>query len=193
MKKKLQFLLNPFHTLAGSRPLAWGLGGLAVAFFLSILAPLHYHGLLHYGGAPNGAWWCFAVEHLLVWLVPALLFYAVGAMLSASRIRPVDVLGTTAFAQLPLAVMTLFYFPETVQRVMRFTPQELLAPENYPALLLSTLWTLPSLLFLAVTLVWMVQAVRVSCNLSGWRLGLTATAGIVAGDIVCRLLIGLMY
>jgi hypothetical protein len=41
--------------------------------------------------------------------------------------------------------------------------------------------------------VWLFNAVRVSCNLGGGRLWTVYLVGLVGGDALCRFLIGLMY
>ena len=107
-KQSFYLLLNPFERTAGYAALVWGFIGIIIATLLSYLTGWHYHGLLHFGWAPNPAWWCFAVEHLVVWLIPAILFYIGGLLVSRSRIRLVDVLGTVAFAQIPFIIMNLF-------------------------------------------------------------------------------------
>jgi hypothetical protein len=46
---------------------------------------------------------------------------------------------------------------------------------------------------MVLMLVWLFRAVKVVCNLSGWRLWTVYLVGVVGGDIVCRIIIGLMY
>lgn len=75
MKTLFEFLKNPFYRVAGYTSLVWGVVGIVVSTAIAFLGDIHFHGLLHYGGAPNGAWWCFVVEHLVVWLVPSVLIY----------------------------------------------------------------------------------------------------------------------
>ena len=74
-KQHLYGLINPFERIAGLEALLWGLAGMVVSTALSFYSGWHYHGLLHFGPAPNPAWWCYAVEHLAVWLIPAVMFY----------------------------------------------------------------------------------------------------------------------
>ena len=63
-KQHLYGLINPFERIAGLEALLWGLAGMVVSTALSFYSGWHYHGLLHFGPAPNPAWWCYAVEHL---------------------------------------------------------------------------------------------------------------------------------
>lgn len=195
MKKlKVRSLLNPFTQIAGYQALGWGVAGIAVSILLSYLSGWHYHGLLHYGPAPNPAWWCFVAEHLIIWLVPAILFYVGGLILSRSRIRIVDILGTVAFAQLPFIGMGLFNFLPPMQYLLKFnadtSPVALLAK---PEFLLAVWLSLFSFIFVIWVLYWMFKALQVSCNLKGSRLGILYAIAVLGGDTLCRLLISQCY
>ena len=192
--QKIERVVNPFIRIAGMQALLWGVVGLVVSTLLSGLSGYHYHGLLHFGPAPNSAWWCFVAEHLIVWLVPATLFYIAGKVLSNSQIRMIDVYGTVLFAQLPLIVMNLIYLLPPMQAIAQLdstmAPTEILAiPNLHWAIFLS----LFGLLFILFSLVWMFQALKVSCNLKQGRLCIVAIIGIWGGDALCRFLIGLFY
>jgi hypothetical protein len=52
--------------------------------------------------------------------------------------------------------------------------------------------TIVSMAAMVVMLIWMFNAVRVSCNLQGWRLWVVYLVGILGGEIICRLLIDLL-
>ncbi|WP_303179213.1 YIP1 family protein [uncultured Butyricimonas sp.] len=194
-KQRLNLLFNPFARIAGYSALGWGFLGIVLATLLSYSTGLHYHGLLHFGWAPNPAWWCFAAEHLVIWLIPAILFYLGGLLLSRSRIRIVDVLGTVAFAQLPFIIMNLFYFIPSLRFMTQLNPnalsiQELLAQ---PEFIKGVWFSLFSLIFFVWVLIWMFHALRVSCNLKGYRLGILYAIAITGGDLICRMLINLCY
>ena len=193
-KQDLYVLLNPFERIAGLKALAFGVVGMMVSTLLSYYSGWHYHGLLHFGPAPNPAWWCFAVEHLVVWLVPAILFYIGGLLLSRSRIRPVDVVGTVAFAQIPLIIMNQFNFLPPMHNLTKIditmSPVDMM---QQPGFLLGIWLSLVAMIFLIWTLVWMFQALKVSCNLKGYRLGILYCVGVFGGDVLCRYLIRLCY
>lgn len=186
--------INPFQKIAGWQALAWGLVGLTVSTLLSVLTGYHYHGLLHFGPAPNPAWWCFAIEHLTVWLIPALLFYGSAIVLSKSRIRIIDVFGTLLFAQIPFIFMNLFTLIPVVQKVMHIDtslPIEQIAMQ--PTFLLGSMILFVSTIFLILTLIWMYQALRTSCNLKSGKLIATYIVGIIVSDVICRLIIKQLY
>lgn len=195
MKKQwMNFLINPFERIAGFQALSWGLLGMVVSTVICYQSGWHYHGLLHFGPAPNPAWWCFAVEHLVVWIVPAVLFYLGGLILSRSRIRLVDVVGTVAFAQLPFILMNLFNLLPPIQNMtkldMTMPPAEMVAQ---PGFLLGIWLSVIGMIFLIWGLVWMYKALKVSCNLKGYQLGILYCVGVFGGDVLCRYLIGMCY
>lgn len=194
MKNKVKLIVNPFIRIAGGQALIWGFLGLIVSTLLCWISGYHYHGLLHFGPAPNPAWWCYLAEHLIVWLIPALLFYLGGLFLSHSRIRVIDVLGTVLFAQLPLLGMNLISLLPAMRMMsqmnMNMSPEEMLAQ---PYFILAMILTLLGLPFLILTLIWMFNALKVSCNLKQWKLWMVALIGIIGGDVLCRFLIGWLY
>ena len=194
MKNKVKLIVNPFIRIAGGQALIWGFLGLIVSTLLCWISGYHYHGLLHFGPAPNPAWWCYLAEHLIVWLIPALLFYLGGLFLSHSRIRVIDVLGTVLFAQLPLLGMNLISLLPAMRMMsqmnMNMSPEEMLAQ---PYFILAMILTLLGLPFLILTLIWMFNALKVSCNLKQWKLWIVALIGIIGGDVLCRVLIGWLY
>lgn len=194
MKNKVKLIVNPFIRIAGGQALIWGFLGLIVSTLLCWISGYHYHGLLHFGPAPNPAWWCYLAEHLIVWLIPALLFYLGGLFLSHSRIRVIDVLGTVLFAQLPLLGMNLISLLPAMRMMsqmnMNMSPEEMLAQ---PYFILAMILTLLGLPFLILTLIWMFNALKVSCNLKQWKLWMVALIGIIGGDVLCRLLIEWLY
>ena len=194
MKNKVKLIVNPFIRIAGGQALIWGFLGLIVSTLLCWISGYHYHGLLHFGPAPNPAWWCYLAEHLIVWLIPALLFYLGGLFLSHSRIRVIDVLGTVLFAQLPLLGMNLISLLPAMRMMsqmnMNMSPEEMLAQPYFVLAMILTLLGLP---FLILTLIWMFNALKVSCKLKQWKLWTVALIGIIGGDVLCRLLIEWLY
>ena len=192
--QKIEKVVNPFIRIAGTQALLWGALGLVVSTLLSWLSGYHYHGLLHFGPAPNAAWWCYWAQHLMVWLVPATLFYIGGKIFSHSKIRMVDVYGTVLFAQLPMIGMNLIYLLPPMQAIAQvdstMAPTEILAIPNLHWAIFLSLLGFPFIIF---SLIWMFQALKVSCNLKQSRLWIIALVGIIGGDILCRFSINLFY
>ncbi len=195
MKTVLAFLKNPFYRVAGYTSLVWGVIGIMAAAAIALAGEVHFHGLLHYGGAPNDMWWCFVVEHLVAWLVPSILIYVAALFFSRSHVRPIDVLGTVAFAQLPFVLLVLFMALPPLREIA--TIQSLQAAERLLSDATGLLWAVTlgvvSLLLTVWVLYWMFRAISVACNLKGRYLWVVFVIGVFGGDVVCRYLIGLCY
>ncbi len=197
METKKSNLLNPFYRIAGYQALVWGVVGILIATAISYLAHAHCHGLMHFGGAPNQAWWCYVVEHLTIWLVPALLIYVTSLFLSKSHVRPIDVLGTIAFAELPLVLMALVSLTPAMRRLNEMTSlvvsdvQTMVSDSGF--MLAMTISGIVSLFVFVWMLYWMFKAVAISCNLKGGRLWAVYLIGVLGGDFLSRYLIGLCY
>ncbi len=190
MKNVLSFFLKPFEKIAGIQALIWGLLGLIVSVFISYYSGFHYNGLLQYGPASNNALWVYVAEHFIVWLVPAIIFCIGGIVSSKSQIRFVDVFGTVIFAQLPFILMNLFNLLPPMQRLlhidMNLSPMEMMKD---PGFLVSISFSVFCLVFVIWILIWMFNALKVSCNLKGKFLWIWYAAGIIVGDIFCRIII----
>lgn len=191
---KLKYLLNPFEKIAGLPALFAGLVALIVSVVAALPIDFHYHGLLHFGAAPNNAWWVFPAERLLVWLFPSLLFYVAGRFLSKSNIRLVDVFGTVAFAQIPLTLFVFYNYlpPMRLLNTINLN-QSIQEIVETPGLITASAYAALGIIFIVVCLIWMFHALRVSCNLKGGRLWFAYLLGVFGGDILCRTLINLMY
>jgi hypothetical protein len=202
---------SPFEKVAGAKALAWGLAGLAVSVVATTFSGWRANGLMQFGPGPDVAWWTHALSWLIIWLVPAAIIYGLGAALSRSRIRVIDVAGTTAFAMLPLAVANLAWLLPGLKELANTLYELTVAiraaaatstPLDVEAMMTPVKAVLTTPLFavamvvavaaMVVTLIWMFNAVRVSCNLQGWRLWVVWLVGVIGGDAVCRLLIGLL-
>ena len=57
MKDSWKFISNPFYKVAGYKAAGWGILGIVITTVIAYGADVHFHGLLHYGGAPHSEWW----------------------------------------------------------------------------------------------------------------------------------------
>ncbi|MDE7123768.1 MAG: hypothetical protein K2N93_05620 [Alistipes sp.] len=168
----MKYPANPFRYIAGGRALAAGLALIAVASCWLRALGLLQNSYLHFGPAPEGfALWRTAALQAGMWLAPALLLYGCGRMLSPSRIRLVDVLGTTALAQAPILLLLLPLSIGPLRAFLDRTTAELLAgtlptPGQTAALAAWGIWSLAAL---ALFYVRNYQAYALSCNLRGGR------------------------
>ncbi len=197
MKQVFSFIGNPFTRIAGMQALAWGLAGMLLSTVICYFANYHYHGLLHFGLAPNSDWYYFLLEHCVVWLIPATLFHLGGLLLSHSRIRLIDSLGTTLFALLPLIISDTIALLPPMQKLQDLalsqTPQQLAEQLQDPTMIAMIICSLLIIPVIVLLLFWLLRALQVSCNLKGWRLWATYFTGVIGGDIICRQIISYIH
>ena len=131
----------------------------------------------------------------MIWLIPSLLVYILSLFCSRSHVRPIDVLGTVAFSQLPFVLLALCMTFPSVRHFMSI--QSLQAIEDAlsdKVFLFSAIWIGALGLLVAIwVLYWIFRAISVSCNLRGRNLWIVFIVGAFGGDILCRYLIGLCY
>ncbi len=191
---KLKLILNPFEKIAGSKALFVGLLFIIISWLASYPIGLHYKGLLSIGPAANDGLWILLFERIIIWLIPATLFYVGGRLLSSSKIRAIDVWGTMAFAQIPLTLFVFYcYIPPIRWLLSMDMGRPLMEIAEDPEFIRSALFTLPGLLFFVLALIWMFHALRVSCNLKEGRLWFVYLVGLFGGDILCKLILSQFY
>lgn len=190
----MQRIFNPFIWIAGEKALMWGAVGMVISVLLAVCSGAHANGLLTYGPGIVHVWYVYLGEYLIIWLLPALFFYITGCMLSRSSVRLIDVSGTVLFAQLPLAAANVVYLLPPVQvlfsiNLAALSPDELMELFANRQLMQGIYLVLLATPFIILTIVWMVNALKVSCNLKQWKWYISAFVCIVASDIISRLLI----
>lgn len=189
-------LINPFNRIAGWQALGYGLAGMVVSIVIFSYSQLH-HTLLNYWSASSNQWWCFAAEHLIAWLTVAGTFYLSGVLLSKTKVRIIDMLGTAAFALLPLILLGLFSMIPPVAAIVNIKMEPSQISKEFfmqpPVMLGLILLAIGSIVFIAWTLIWLYHALRVSSNLKGKRLVLSYIACIVVSNILSRIIIGQLY
>lgn len=164
-------LINPFLYLAGGKALAWGLAVIAIETAWLCGIGFIQDSYLHFAPAPaDNALLKTAAMQLAMWLAPALLLGLCGLIFSRSKIRFVDILGTTALAQAPLLLLLL---PLSIGRLndTLTAAAEAVRSGSMPELptVLLLLYGFWSLAALALFFIRNYQAFSVSCNLRGWR------------------------
>ena len=101
------WLFNPFHFIAGSQSLAIGIVIILLSCLIGSFSNSHFDGVLDFHSGANVPLWFFIFEGLIDWLVMGFLLLIGGKLISKSRIRSVDVLGTQALARSPMIVTAL--------------------------------------------------------------------------------------
>ena len=163
-------IFNPFRYIAGTKSLIFGLLFIATSALLLYSGGYIQNTYIHIGMAVAPLWYV-AVMQIIWWLLPATLLYLGGVAMTRSRIRLIDMLGTTAFAQLILVLMIAPLLLPVVQNsttALLATLQSGAVP-TIGATLPLVIYSLYTLVCLALYFIWDYNAFAVSCNLRGWK------------------------
>ena len=181
----MKALFNPFRYIAGAKSLILGVVFIITSALLLYSGNYIQDSYIHIGMADAPLWYVFAMQ-VVWWLLPALLLYLCGVVLSKSKIRIIDILGTTAFAQL---IMLLLIAPMLLPAVMNCS-LELVASlqtgavpnmAEFTPLIVYGIW---SLICLVLFYIWNYNAFAVSCNVGGWK----AIAAFIAVQVVVTII-----
>jgi hypothetical protein len=189
------WIYNPFEYIAGYKALFIGLAVMLLSTFLGSLNGSHFDGAIDMHIGTHTASFFYYIETFISWFITALIFYLIGIVLSKSSVRPVDVLGTMAFARIPL-ILTLIagFFPLTEQ-LKGLNPAD---PQETAQKIISILPTLllisaPIVASLIWTITLMFNAYKISCNLKGARLISSFIIGLIAAEILSKMAIYAAY
>ena len=177
----MKALFNPFRYIAGAKALIFGLVFIVASTLLLYSGGFIQDSYIHIGMA-DAPLWHVATMHFIWWLLPALLLYLCGVLLSKSRIRIIDILGTTAFAQLILLLMIApMLLPAVMNNMLESVASlqsgAILETASLMPMMIYSIW---SLICLVLFYIWNYNAFTVSCNVSGWK----AIAAFIAVQVV---------
>ena len=179
-------LINPFYYIAGGKALAWGLLFLLGNTLLLNCASMAQDTPVHFSYVQHYSFLQTLGQQLLMWLLPALLLWGAGVLLSSSKIRPIDIFGTTAFTQLlmlPMGAMLLFpQFQVLQQEVLQQTLSGQIPPTGEVLLLMG--YGFFALFMLIWYYVWNYHAFSVSCNVRGSKAVITFIAAEILTTII---------
>ena len=166
----MKALFNPFRYIAGAKALIFGLVFIVASTLLLYSGGFIQDSYIHIGMAEASLWYVGAMQ-IVWWLLPALLLYLCGLLLSKSKIRIIDILGTTAFAQLILLLMIAPMLLPVVMNNMLESVASLqtgAVPDmaEFTPMIIYSIW---SLICLVVFYIWNYNAFAVSCNVGGWK------------------------
>jgi hypothetical protein len=178
----MKALFNPFRYIAGAKALFLGLIFIVASTLMLYSGGLIQDSYIHIGIA-NAPLWHVATMHFVWWLLPALLLYLCGILLSKSKIRLIDILGTTAFAQLILLMMIApMLLPAVMNNSLELVAslQSGVMPDMaaFTPLMIYGLW---SMALCVLFYIWNYNAFATSCNVSGWR----AILAFICVQIAC--------
>ncbi len=166
----MKALFNPFRYIAGAKALAMGYLFIIASALMLYSGNLIQDSYIHIGMAEASFLKVLGAQTIW-WIVPTALLYLCGLLLSKSKIRIIDILGTTAFAQI---IMLLMIAPMLLPAVMSCSVelvaslQRGVVPDmaEFMPLIIYSVW---SLICLVIFYIWNYNAFAVSCNVGGWK------------------------
>ena len=166
----MKALFNPFRYIAGAKTLTMGYLFIVASALMLYSGNLIQDSYIHIGMAEASLLEVLGAQTIW-WIVPTALLYLCGLLLSKSKIRIIDILGTTAFAQL---IMLLLIAPMLLPVVMNCSTEFVaslqtgVAPNmaDFTPLMIYSVW---SLICLIMFYIWNYNAFAVSCNVGGWK------------------------
>ena len=166
----MKALFNPFRYIAGAKALVMGYLFIVASALMLYSGNLIQDSYIHIGMAKAPFWEVLGAQTIW-WVVPALLLYLCGLLLSKSKIRIIDILGTTAFAQIIMLMMIApmllpVVMNNMLESVAALQSGAILEPTSLMPMMIYSIW---SLICFILFYIWNYNAFAVSCNVSGWR------------------------
>jgi hypothetical protein len=196
-RKPLTLLFNPFFYVAGGEALGIGLAAILLAGLVGAMGNTHFDGVLDTHTGAHAPLWFFLAEGIIDWLCLAAVLLVLGLVVSKTAFRALDVLGTQALARWPSLLLATLMLPGAIGRFGAQLLGLIRHPEASPAINIPD-----AIVFCVVVLAtipitcWMVylmyKAYSVSCNVKGGRGIGTFVVGLIAGEVLSKLCIGLV-
>jgi len=189
-----QWLFNPFRFVAGARALLLGLAVILISALLGSLSNTHFDGVLDVHTGQEAPLWLFLAEGLINWLCMAVVLIIFAYVVSRSSFRVIDIFGTQALARWPYLIAAIALLPPGSQRYTQYLAWKFARIGSEVScestdVIFFVLATIIALL----TLIWMValmyRAYSVSCNIKGARAVGTFIAGIIAAEILSKVIL----
>lgn len=169
----LRIIINPFNRIAGFQALIVGFAFIAATSVFAYIFGTHFNGLLDIKfGSLEVEYYVFFLYGVINVSVVSSFLYAAARMISKSRIRFIDVIGTQALARYPYLIAPFLNINTISERAGAYIMYKFLNVgesvqiENYE-LILAALF----ILIMLVLIIWMItlmyNAYRVSCNVKG--------------------------
>lgn len=185
----MKALFNPFRYIAGAKALTMGYLFIVASALMLYSGNLIQDSYIHISMA-EASFLNVLGTQTIWWIIPAVLLYLCGLLLSKSKIRIIDILGTTAFAQIILLLMIApmllpVVMNNMLESVASLQSGAIIEPTSLMPTMIYSIW---SMICLVLFFIWNYNAFAVSCNVSGWKAILTFIGVQIAITVVCALL-----
>lgn len=176
-------LFNPFKKLAGGKALGLGMAILLLTAVVAGFSNCHFDGAFDAHVGAEMPVIVYYLEAIIAWGVTALTFYLAGVLFSNSKVRLIDILGTTALARYPFFFIAVLGFALPVAN-----PDEL-PPLTPGFILVSLLLLLISIWSIAL----LYHAFSVSCNLKASKGIWVFIGALIVAEIISKIVFHFLY
>ena len=181
MNEKTQILFNPFRYIAGYAGFLLGIGIIFLLSFVSWITGTHQFGVLRFRLASDTTFLYFLFDHFIHWILVSTFLYLAGLIFSSSKIRWIDIAGTSAISRAPLVLFPLIrLIPYFQSFITRYSIHFLLLTSIH---IIIVIWSI-ALLY---------NAFRISCNLVRQKSAMAFIICILLAEIITQLFIFLVY
>ena len=201
MLKDKRSWYNPFHYIAGSKALLYGLLAILLASLIGNFSGIHFPGVIDAKVGWEGNFAGHLSMALIAWLSMTVVTFLTARIMSPTKLRFIDMAGTQALARVPsifLALLGFFGVLRKVTDAILFRTLEQLEqvmeieiePITDPGPVATWEYILAALILLITILliIWMValmyHAFRVCSNLKGSRAGFSFVMAILIAQVV---------
>ncbi len=172
-------IYNPYLKIAGLKSFLIGLLGLFVTSYLAYKTGTHFNGLLNIDFAKDSNFLIYIIENSSQWFILSICFISSGLILSKSKIRVIDIFGTTLFSRIPLIITPLF---RTIPKFQSFAFQSPLMYVIISIYVFSLIWTI----------ILLYNAYRISCNLKNEKLIVSFIVCIILSEALTKIFLSLI-
>jgi len=185
------WLFNPFHYVAGGTALLVGVAVILAAGVIASLSNAHFDGVLDLHVDRPVPLWVFLLEGVIDWIALGALVLVGAKMISRSRVRTLDVLGTQALARTPTLVTALIALLPGFQRFLaHLTAQYLPGAPDVQTQPMDVLVFAVAVLAIILMTIWMValmyRAFSVSCNVTGGKAVAVFIAALILAEALSK-------
>lgn len=194
MKNVFEYLVNPFKKTAGLTALIAGFVAMTLTSVLAWLTGTRFDGVIDIHIGPSLSYLVYLVDLVIGYVSLVLFLYPMGALLSSSKIRLIDVAGTIALSRAPLIiapVISTFSQAKTMTAYfLSFLTQE--TPNQSPTTTQFFLFGLSLFLTIALTvyiIMLMYRAYALSANLKGNKAVISFIGSLVLAEALSKVLL----
>lgn len=184
---------NPFTWIAGLRAFIIGLAVIIFTTFLAFLAGIRFDGIIdvHFS---NSGYIAHIIDLLSIIIVSSILLYATGRIVTATKIRWIDILGTVTLSRIPLVIIPIVMFFVPAEKFIQYInwkyvkqgTEVVLSSFDWTIMIIAVVVTFISC-FWYIALLW--NGFKVSCNAKGSKAVVGFIIALFLAEVFVKIII----